>query len=162
MAYGISAQAAGVDFTAQTATAQFNLGREETGSDGNVYIYVQFNVTTGVNGASLVMQEDFKVTNLTTSTAGSNPQRVVFAQTPIATSGTYGWCISHGGSFLVNTNASCAADVKLYTTTTGGRINDNASGTVLIEGLRATATQGGGAGDLAATATGPVTVNTQS
>lgn len=157
MAYAISGKP-GVDFSRVDTTAKFPLGEEQQGSDGNFYIYVGASPSTAGVGWGNILMDDFTVENLNTANSGDRPARVVW--NAVATvSGDYHWAVSHGGAFEVKVLASCAADVKLYTTTTAGSMDDTA--TDLVEGVRLIETATG-AGAYTATATGPCSVNTQS
>lgn len=150
-----------VDFTRVDTEAKHTLGEEQPGSDGNTYIYCKSGTSPdGTAGYSFLLDESFVTANCTTTAAGSNPQRVVFSQATEAISpGEYFWCVSHGRSFKVFVAASCAADVKLYTTASATVLDDAV--TTLVEGVRLT-TAATTTGPYAATATGPCSVNTQS
>lgn len=59
---------------------------------------------------------------------------VGIAQTAIA-SANYGWVAMNGTNLRVNTLVSCQPNVQLYTTTTGGSLDDTVVSAGLIEGL---------------------------
>lgn len=128
-----------VDLTLTGTTKLYPLGTEKEASDGNTYVYIEADEALAQYAACRLL-EDGGSDELTTTNSGAVPTRVVVPQVAIA-SGSYGWAVSHGISFSVLAAASCAADVKCYTTATAGVIDDAA--TDLIQGLRLNATNGG-------------------
>ena len=130
---------AGADTTETSTTQEHQLGLTAPGNDGNPYVYVQADEALAAYAACRFL-EDGGADELTTTNSGSVPTTVVVPQVAIASS-SYGWAVKSGMSFSVLAAASCAADVKVYTTATAGVIDDAA--TDLIDGLRLNATVGG-------------------
>lgn len=145
MAYSVSGPI-GVTLALVDATAVHKLGQEVIGSDGCTYTYCLAGEALAQYAACGV-DEDHSATELTTTTAGAVPQPVVVPQIAVA-SGEYFWGVCEGSGFSVLGAASCAKDVKIYTTATAGVVDD--ASTTLIVGLRLDETLTGAA---AATAT---------
>lgn len=134
----------GINFSDTYTSAEFlahglKLGQREIADDGNTYVFVLAAEAIDA-GAACRYLENETIDMLTTTNSGSVPTTVVVPQRAIA-NGSYGWAVEKGPSFSVLALASCAADVKIYTTATAGRVDDTA--TDLIQGLRLNATNGG-------------------
>lgn len=97
----------------------------------NEYIYCK-GVASTVRGSAVVIDEDY-ATALLTSTNGAKPNRVGFACAALVAS-KYGWYQVRGVNVPMSLAASCAKDVALYTTATGG-VLDDASSTVIVHGV---------------------------
>jgi len=164
MAYITTPGFAGVDLTVVDTSKKHRLGVEVQGSDGNTYIYIQANES--VDGsidqyAACVFYDNGKADELTTGDVGGTlPGKVVVPQVSI-THNYYGWAVSKGLSFSVLAAANCAADVKVYTTSTKGAVDDSASSTDLVEGLRLNAVNGGSTAAVNGTSAGYIEVNAQ-
>lgn len=147
----------GVDVTKESETQLFKLGSEVKCEDGNTYVYVQANGAIDAY-AACALSESHEVVELTTAISGAVPTVVVVPQLAI-TDDYYAWAVKSGAAFSVLALASCAADVKVYTTTTAGAIDDTA--TDLIQGLRLNATNGGSTAAVSASAEGGMKTNAQ-
>lgn len=130
----------GANLTETSTTAKHILGQIVVGSDGSEYRYVKASSAVSQYSA-VIIDDDFTAASMTTTTAGSQPSSVGVAQVAFA-SGEYGW-VAVSGNLKVLAAASCAADVKLYTTATAGVVDDNATSTTLIVGLRLKTANGG-------------------
>lgn len=142
-----------------TALAKYNL----TSSDGTTASFA-LGTTVEVKGATYryflaggaidafdacTVNNAFTAVKGTTTTSGARPTLVCIPQFAVA-SGEYFWApvgpfqLREDGqtAFRVNALTLCAADVKLYTTATGGAVDDTA--TDLIAGLVLTATNSAG------------------
>ena len=132
-----------------TTTAKFALGERYSGTDGTEWVYVQ------ANGAitqyfSVGIDENFQATVL--ADAGGAASHLWGAAQVAFDDNDYGWIPVKGTNFLVRVDASCAADVKLYTTGSGGTagvLRDSAgTGAVALNGavivLAASASAGTG------------------
>lgn len=97
----------------------------------NEYIFAK-GVASTVAGSAVVIDESY-ATALLTSTNGAKPNKVGFAKAAIVAS-KYGWYQLRGVSVPMSLAASCAKDVALYTTATGG-VLDDASSTVKVYGV---------------------------
>lgn len=127
------------DLSSTSTDQKFPLGAIYEEEDC-VYQYVhaagsiaQYNLVT--------MDADFEAADGTTTTSGARPTRCGVAQIAFADN-DYGWVpigpFPESKGFKVNAAASCAANVKLYTTATDGVVDDAA--TDLVAGLVLTET----------------------
>lgn len=155
MAYITTPGFAGVDLT-ETGTDQlFDLGIEVQASDGNTYKYVKGGMTSQF---PYIFREDGTSVIASTSNSGATPNMIVIPQQGIDTD-YYGWAVCKGLDLEVQVQPNAAADVKIYTATT--RLDDDPSGTDLVQGLRLNATNGGGTAAINATACGILETNSQ-
>lgn len=130
------------------------LGQQAVASDGATYeLVLAAEAISQYQG--VVVTYAGAASKLTTTNAGAIPQKVGIAQNAIA-SGAYGWVVRKGPC-TVKVLASCAKDVKLYTTATAGSIDDTA--TTQIFGLVITANDGGSGSNIAGMAVSELTVN---
>lgn len=123
----------------------FLLG-EEIEVNGTVYKYcISASAITAYDACTLSNAN--VATPGTTTTSGAKPTLFCIPQFAVAAANEYFWApigpiavYSYDGStaFKVNAALNCAADVKLYTTATGGVVDDTA--TDLIAGLQLTET----------------------
>lgn len=146
-----------IDFTQVDTVKQFPLGTEKSATDGNTYVYIEADEAIDAYAACRLL-EDGGSDELTTTNSGAVPTQVVVPQQAIA-SGSFGWAVAKGLSFSVLAAASCAADVKVYTTATAGVVDDAA--TDLIQGLRLNAANGGTQAAVNATAVSYMRTNAQ-
>lgn len=148
----------GIDVSRVDDTQEFNLGYITQDSAGTWYQYIK-NVSlnnAAANYAIAILEDNTIDASFTTTTAGASPQRVGVPQTSIA-AGQYGW-LAIRGAMTLEVGANCAADVQLYTTATGGRLDDAA--TTLVAGIKLTTARGGTDGPAPAYAVTDITVNT--
>lgn len=157
MVYALSGKL-GIDFSTPTTTRDFALGTEVEGSDGNTYRYVQANGALDI-GALCAIAETGEISEATTTTSGVVPTQYAFPQVAFADD-EYGWAVTRGENFLVLAAASCAADVKLYTSATAGVVDDSSTSHDLLDGLRLNTAVGGSADAVSATAINGVASNT--
>lgn len=129
---------------ADTATTpQFAVGARTTRT-GKDYVYVQATSALAANQAAFV-DEDFTAVPVTT-TNGTYGGVVGVPEVAIAAS-SYGWVQTYGNC-NVNVAASCAADVRLNTTATAGRIDDDGTtGAKVINGVKLNTARAASAGD---------------
>lgn len=113
---------------------QFNLGTTVNLDDGGQAVYVQA-ASTVATYAAVAVRVDNTVVPLTT-TNSANSKAVGFAQVSIA-SASYGW-VQLGGKPRVSVATSCQPNVPLFTTATGGVLDDATVTAGLIAGLVAT------------------------
>ena len=146
-----------VNFTNVDTVKQFPLGLQKDGIDGNTYVYIEADAALDAFAACRLL-EDGGSDEITTTNSGAVPTQVVVPQVAIP-SGSFGWAVAKGLSFSVLAAASCAADVKVYTTATAGVVDDAA--TDLIQGLRLNATNGGAQAAVNATAVSYMRTNAQ-
>jgi hypothetical protein len=133
----------GVDPGVSSTTMQFSLG-ELAYHDGGIYEYVKAGAAVAQYDAVMI-DEDGTATLATYS--ATVPTKVGIAQVAIANA-SYGWVLRQGKG-RVTCLASCAIDVKLYTSATAGSLDDASSTQSLIVGLRIdTAVGAGGAANV--------------
>jgi len=129
----------GVALTNTDSTAAFTTGTTVNLDDGGQAIYVQAASDTSQYAAVAILANNTCVPLTTTNAATS--KRFAVAQTSIA-SGYYGW-VQSGGVVRINLAISCNPSVPLFTTGTGGVLDDatvSGGGVGLVAGLVATAT----------------------
>lgn len=130
----------GVNPFVTDTTAQFKLGQLAHGSDGSHWVYVE------AGGAItqydyLCVDEEF--TALTgTKTNVDAGHLICFAQVAFA-SGEFGWVLKsgQGANYKVRVRANYVADATLYTTASGGVLDDASTSQTQIRGV--VAYQGG-------------------
>lgn len=131
-----------------STTAEFALGTVHKSADGKEFIFVQ----AGSGGLSAsqaaFIDEAFSAVAITT-TLGTYGGLVGVPTVAIAAS-SYGWVQTFGNATL-NVAASCAADVRINTTATAGRLDDDATvGAKVIEGVKLNTANGGSAANVSA------------
>lgn len=109
-------------FSQTSDVQQAELGLVVRLSDGGEAMYVKSSLSAVSSFNAVVIENDFKVQNLTTTNAGTAGKSVGFAQVSIAT-GYYGW-VQLSGRPKVNLAANCDDFVTLYTTATIGVLDD--------------------------------------
>lgn len=158
MVYALSGKL-GIDLSTPTTTREFALGTEVEGSDGNTYRYVQAQGALAIGDCCRLL-ETGEADPATTTTSGVVPTQYVFPQVVFADD-EFGWAVIRGENFLCHAAASCAADVKLYTSGNAGIVDDSSTGHDLLDGLRLNTAVGAGAADaVSATALNGVASNT--
>lgn len=132
----MSGQLTAVDLTLTSTVAKDlpAVGTRHVTPDGSVYQVVKASSAVAqyayvkISGDNLFTAAE----GTTTLLPSTEPAQVGCAQVALA-SGAYGWVIRkgyHTGKFA----ASCAQDVKIYTTATAGVVDDSA--TTLVQGLK--------------------------
>jgi hypothetical protein len=121
-------------------TAQYKLGTRIETIAGTILRYVLNDSTAKTQYEAQIIDKDWKIsgsTGVTTTLAATAPVRIGWPQqTGGFTASKYGWVATGGVGFRGKVAASCAADVELYTTATGGVLDDTA--TKLVTGVKAT------------------------
>ncbi len=139
---------AGANLSASDTAAQAGLGdRYEVG--GDAWVYVQANGAIAQYDC-VKIDDDYQAAKITYALTGSNaePGKAGIAQFAFADD-EYGWVFVKGGGLgrgiKVTVLASCAADVKLYTTATAGSLDDTSTTQALMQGLKLVTANGGSA-----------------
>lgn len=116
------------------------LGTVQWSDDGKAYVFVQANGAITANDV-VIMTEAYQADQIdTTNSAGAIGDRVGIAPTTFADD-EYGW-IQIFGPATANVATSAAANTKLNSTATAGRIDDDATaGAETILGLYTTAAE---------------------
>jgi hypothetical protein len=119
----------------------FGLGDFHRDDVGRAFIYVQ---ASAAIAASDVVQitSDYAVANVTTAN-GLRGTKIGVAPVAFA-SGEFGW-VQVDGPATVNVLANCAANVRLNTTATAGKLDDDGTaGSRHIQGIALTTANGAG------------------
>lgn len=145
----------GVALSNVDSSPVFNVGTSVDLDNGGRAVYVSALSDIPQYSAVSVKADNSAVPLTTTNSAAS--KRVAFAQTSIAV-GNYGWVVT-GSPVTVNLAASCQPSVPLYTTATGGVLDDAAVSGGLVLGVVAT-TSVVTAGPAAAVAAAVVVIGT--
>lgn len=128
--------------TAVNVFPEWELGTRVHGAAGKEYVYVQANGAITANDV-VILTEAFQADQIdTTNSAGAIGDKVAVAPATFADD-DYGW-VQIYGACTVNVATSAAANTKLNTTATAGRIDDDATaGAETILGLVTTAAESG-------------------
>ena len=124
----------GVSLDYTDTSPSFAVGTVVNLSDGGQALYVQA-ASTCATWSAVTVSVDNKVAPLTTTNSASS-KAVGFAQVSIA-SAYYGW-VQLGGKPRVNVATACEPSVPLFTTATGGVLDDATVTGGLVAGLVAT------------------------
>jgi hypothetical protein len=124
----------GVSLDYTDTSPSFAVGTVVNLSDGGQALYVQAASTVATYAAVSVRVNNTVVPLTTTNSAGS--KAIGFAQVSIA-SAYYGW-VQLGGKPRVNVATACEPSVPLFTTATGGVLDDATVTGGLVAGLVAT------------------------
>jgi len=150
-----------------SATAKHAVGDVFQDRKGGVWVYGHASGAID-QYAACTIDEAGEIAELTTTTSGAVPSAICIPQVSM-TDDYYAWAYrgSLGGSVDVDSvkvlaASNCAADVKLYTTSTAGVLDDATSSADCVLNLRLDAAQGSGESDgVACTAIGILTTNAQ-
>lgn len=123
----------------------FTLGDLGADQAGNVYVFCQASGAITGAGYALFIDETFQAAELSTSNDDFG-DRVGIAPAAVAND-DYFWAQVYG-ICTIQVAASCAANARLFTTSTAGQLDDPASG-VSIDGAVLTTARGGTAGTAA-------------
>jgi len=145
MTIGQNAIGVDVDATLSLGTAvnvypEWELGTRVMGAGGREYVYVQADGAISANDV-VILTEAFQAEQIdTTNSAGAIGDKVAVAPVDFADD-AYGW-VQIYGACTINVATSAAANTKLNTTGTAGRVDDDAtSGAETILGLVTTAAE---------------------
>lgn len=116
------------DLTASSNTALTQVGTIVKAADGSEYMYVIAQSAIAVYDCVAILNSSSATgasicaSPMTTTFAALSP-RVGFAQTALAKGG-FGWVALSGSNLRCNVLISCQPAVPLYTTATGGSLDD--------------------------------------
>jgi len=119
-----------------TTDAKFGLGDCFKDEDGRSFVYVQ--AGGAITQYDWVSIDENYAALAGTKGAADDGHMVGFAQVAFAND-DYGWVLTQGANVTARVAASCAADVALYTTGTGGILDDETTSQTKIEGVVAVA-----------------------
>jgi hypothetical protein len=117
---------------AVSSTEKLPVGTVVATNDGGQAMYVQ-TMSAISTGNAVVIDVDHRVSNLTTTNAGTISKQVAWAQTSIAVS-VYGW-VQLSGRPIGKKAADCQDRVILFTTATAGVVDDITVSEALIAGV---------------------------
>ena len=145
----------GANLTTATAGSVAAVLDSHMGADGKKFIYV--NAGSAIAQYDVVAITELGVAVPVTKALADDGHKIAVAQVAIP-SGEYSY-VQTCGPCTLNVLASCAADVALYTSATGGSLDDTATSQTKILGIVATVTDGGSGGPVAGfMANDPLTV----
>lgn len=132
--------------SALTDGSTFGLGDTRIDHQGNVWIYVQSsNSITQYD--CVAIDVNFRAVQMSTDAVAKGAIQVGFAQVAFAPD-EYGWVMKHGRP-TIRVAADCQPSVPLYTTATGG-VLDDAVTSQMIQGLVASNSVSGATASVAA------------
>lgn len=144
---------AGVKLDTNDVKPGHALGQKAEGEGGAVYLYVRF-AAAQVRGNAVHLDKDHLATLLTT-TSSPLGNRVGIVRATTAAANDYGW-VQIAGQVGVNVAASAAANIRLNTTATAGRLDDDGTtGAKTIERMFLNVANGGAAAVVEASLTFP-------
>lgn len=124
-------------FTTTTTTAKWSLNAVEWDASGNAYVYVQADGAITANDAVIISEAGQADQLDLTNSNGALGDRVGVAPATFADN-EYGWIQIHGACTL-NVGSSAAVNTKLNSTSTAGRVDDDATaGSETVHGLYTT------------------------
>lgn len=136
----------GINASTTTTDQEFTLGAFGTTHDGDIYQYIQADATGFSAGDAVIISEaNVGDQATTTSSAPGTGQGLPVGVPEVAFAASeYGWVKRVGATDALNVGSSCAAHTELNTTTTAGRLDDDATaGAEIIRGLTTTGAESG-------------------
>lgn len=150
---------AGMDFSQTYASLTngrgFGLGDRGSDKDGKVYTYVKASAAIAQYDV-VTFDESYNTVAAPVSTSNdARGDKIGVAGVAFA-SGDYGWLQIYGPCTM-NVKASCAANVAINTTATGGSLDDDATtGAMVVDGIHLTTARAGTDGSAAGILNFPV------
>lgn len=127
---------------------QFPLGQFQD-VDNTRYQYVKATGTRAQYDVC-VIDKDYNLGAGIETTLDNAPQKIGVPQIAgFSTATPFGW-VAIRGALTVNVLANCAAETELYTTPTAGKLDDDATGTAIVTGIKLTVANGAGTNPVAA------------
>lgn len=138
--------------------AQFALGTANRDDDGREWIYVQAGAGGLAASQAAVMTAGYSAVAATTANALYG--QLVGVPAIAIPANSFGW-VQTFGPCTVNVAASCAANVRINTTATAGRLDDDGTvGAKVISHIALTVANGGAAANVAAFLARPIVAAT--
>lgn len=138
----------GANVTRAETTAQFPVGAIHNDASDREFVYVQAGSGGLAANQAAFIDEAFSAVAATTVLATYGG--LVGVPSVAIAANSFGWVQTLGNASL-NVAASCAADVRLNTTATAGRLDDDGTaGAKVIEGIKLNVANGGSAADVSA------------
>jgi hypothetical protein len=148
----------GADVLKDYETQEFSLGTLVQ-KDETVYEFVKATSAITAYSVYIIDEAGDASTAFTHAAAGSGAVPVKLGVPQVSlTAGNYGW-VARQGKIKVTVLASCAKDVKLYSSGTAGALDDASSSQTLVPGFRIDTTDGGSGSSIYGTAAVPLYAN---
>lgn len=129
-----------VILTQTDTTPLFSVGTRFVDAIGREWQYMKGGGTIAQYQYVYISQDgNFTITSLTTTSAVTTANPAPYGCVQVSggfTSSLYGWVFRGNGAHTGLFAASCAQDVKIYTTGTAGVVDDATSSVNLIQGLK--------------------------
>ena len=128
----------GANTAATSTTAEFGLGDRHTDHDGKVWTYVQ--ASASIAQYDVVTYDETYYTTVAPVSTSNDARGDKLGVAPVAfADNEYGWLQIYGPCTL-NVLASCAPNVELTTTATGGSLDDATTASLIVaDGIVTTA-----------------------
>jgi len=128
----------GANTAATTTTAEFGLGDRHTDHDGKVWVYVQ--ASASIAQYDVVTYDETYYTTVAPVSTSNDARGDLLGVAAVAfADNEYGWLQIYGPCTL-NVLASCAPNVELTTTATGGSLDDATTASLIVaDGIVTTA-----------------------
>lgn len=159
MAYITTPGFAGVDLTVVDTSKKHRLGTEVQDNEGNTWMYCQADEAISPYQVCIV-RPNYLLLRANAGRIISVPYQLVVPQVTLGDT-YYAWCICKGRDFEILAGASCAADVKLYTSASIGVLDDDATSQNLIQGTRFNNASAGASAITNASSSGYMEANVQ-
>ena len=137
----IGYQLTGVSYSTATSTTPvlgggkgFTVGARVNTPDGKEYVFVQANSAVSQYDVVSIPHDGSLVAASLTTTNAPTGQEIGVAPFAFA-SGDYGW-VQVKGNARVNVLGSCVKNIALWTTSTGGALDDATASNYLVMGLQ--------------------------
>lgn len=121
----------------------FSVGTLGIDDDGKIYQFARANGAISAVGDVVIIDESGDAAPVTDTLSAAGTGQGLPCGVALATmaDNDWGWFQRHGPVGAVNCATSCAAHTELNTTSTAGRLDDNASGAEVVEGITLTAAE---------------------
>lgn len=128
----------GANTAATSTTAEFGLGDRHTDHDGKIWVYVQ--ASAAIAQYDVVTYDETYYTTVAPVSTSNDARGDLLGVAPVAfADNEYGWLQIYGPCTL-NVLASCAPNVELTTTATGGSLDDATTASLIVaDGIVTTA-----------------------
>jgi hypothetical protein len=123
-----------------TTTALFATGESHPATLNSEWVYVQASSNVAANDAVALTTASGVLQAAPLTKALADDGAPVAISPNAITTNSYAWVARRFASGVsVNVLQTCSADVALYTSGSAGKLDDDSSGTTLIQGIRITA-----------------------
>lgn len=123
----------GVDFTSDSATPLYRVGTTCQGSDGTIWMYIQF-TAVAVTQYQFIAVSELYVGAALTSALADYGYKIGVAQSAF-TASYYGWVAMSGTAIYGNVISGATSGSKLFAGTVGGQLNITSTLGTYIQGV---------------------------